>query len=83
MWKRYRILSSGTTLRGLSMLQCSGQKAEEMARSHQYDEVFFDFIREAKGSDHEGSDYDDGGTYAHWYATIKRFKNWVDGTQPI
>jgi|TARA_R100000005_G_C4972667_1_gene185113 hypothetical protein len=56
-------------------------EAEEMARSHSYDEVFFDFIREAKGSTMKDLVYDDGGTYAHWYATS--FKNWVDGTQPI
>ena len=54
--------------------------AEHMARSHSYEEKFFDFIRSAKSNsrlDLTLSVTED--SYGHWYDTT--FKNWIDGTQ--
>ena len=54
--------------------------AEEMSRSHSYDQRFFDFITDAKSKSRLELINDDTPTYGHWYTTT--FRNWIDGTQP-
>ena len=55
--------------------------AEEMSRSHSYDQRFFDFITDAKSKTRIELINDDTPTYGHWYTTT--FHNWIDGTQSL
>ena len=55
--------------------------AEEMSRSHSYDQRFFDFITDAKSKSRLELINDDTPTYGHWYTTY--FRNWIDNVHPL
>lgn len=53
------------------------QKAKEMARSHHYDDKFFDYLNYSKALSHIDDDEIDD-EYGQWYAFS--FRNWLDNT---